>query len=456
MKKKKRPLSVMTAAILTAAMQTPPGTTPQMFIERPLEAAMVSVHHYIRWAGENGIKVLELSCALAPADANVSPERMADPVGYHTAILTHQDGSGQDLTSALAKEIADACKAAGVKIGTLGAFENMLHSDPKFRKQNHEHVRRAIRAAALLKKYGAGTTGVSIFVGRNTNLSIEENMRLFAEVIIPLIRYAKKHGIILYIENCPMCGWSEVDTFTHNIANTVTHWILMARMIKAAGLKGWVFINYDPSHDILQGTRPEWTFFLLKAAGVAWIIGRFHSKDLTRQLGVVAMSGFLGLRVATKQPWDRMGGPQPLPGACEHNVLAMYHGLQVDWLGMHIAIREFLPLDPENTVCTIEHEHPEFRNPKAFKSQEHHWAITEQLLLGSVSYINGIEVAAAANQQLKSVVLKKKTPWVRNRPSITCPEVIEEQAMPIIRKAQRWVLPKLPKTDQFVLGSDLK
>lgn len=447
----------MKIGFLSAAMQTPPGTTSEMFINEPRKAAMTAAERWLKWAAENQIETVELGCAHAPAHANVPPESMADPVAHHVPIITAKDGSGEDLDQSSALLLVEACQGK-VAIGTLGAFENLLHENAVIRRQNIEHVRRAIRAAELLFQAGGKTEGVTIFVGRNLKFSIEENMHLFAEVVIPIVRYAKEREVKIFIENCPMCGWAPADTFVHNIANCPLNWIVMARIVENADLVDWCYINHDASHDILQGFRPEWSYKVMDSAGYAWFIGRFHGKGLSPLLGRIASCGYGGQRIATISPWDRMAGDQPLPGAEEHNPLAQSMGLQVDWLGASIGIREDLGLDVEKVTFTVEHEQSEFRNAKLFRNQDHQWEITTDLLLGSIEFITGIEMAASSNTELRELIDSEsdvfpKT-WVRqqmNMNSLLVLGGLEE----VVQKGLNWELPEISTTSDLVLGSDL-
>ena len=447
----------MKIGVLTAAVQTPPGTNSNMFINEPRQAANIAALKWIDWARTFGVQSLELGCAHAPKYANIPAELMADPVAHHTPILTYKDGNGIDMLEGDAITLTNACDGR-VVLGTLGVFENLLHKDPLCRRQNIEHVRRAIRGAETLQKAGAGTEGVTIFIGRNTNLSIEENMRVVAEVVIPIVRYGKLHSVKIYIENCPMCGWTSADTFTQNIANVPLHWIIIARMIEAAGLRGWCFLNHDASHDILQGFRPEWSFKVMRIAGYGWFIRRFHGKDLSTALGLIAAAGYLGQRIGGG-PWDRMNGDQPLPGAQAHNALATVLGHRVDWLGAQISARSNLDINPEETTFTIECEQSQFRNREHFKSQEHHFEVVTSLLLGSIKYMTGIEIAAQSNFELGIIVGSNSTldhpkTWDWHEINLTSSANLGGLSG-IINSAKNWVLPPISETSDFFLGSDL-
>lgn len=425
-----------------------------MFMDAPQVASMTAALAHIAFARKHRIKTLELGAAHSNRTSNVPDAQMADPLGHHVSMETPRNGGeGRDFIKEDGEKLVQAC-AGEVQIGTLGAFQNLLHTNLLIRQQEIEHVRRAIRAAGLMKSLDLGTEGVTIFVGRDVTKTIEQNMHLFATVVIPLIRYAKEHGLVLYIENCPMVGWSDTaEIFTQNIANVPLHWILIARMVEAAGLKGFCYLNYDPSHDILQGSRPEWSFAVMALAGYAWFIGRFHGKDLSKKLGLLAMSGSIGQRVADGS-WAKMNGDQPNCGATEHNPLAMANGLQVDWFGMMAAARLILKLDMSKVVFTNEHEQGEFRNTAKFASQEEHWEIAGALVAASVRYIQGIDAAADEHAAMHDIIAarghKATWSWQALNPnrlhSLTGAE-------DVIKNGLRWVLPPLPTHCDFALGN---
>ena len=196
----------------------------------------------------------------------------------------------------------------------------------------------------------------------------------------------------------------------------------------------------------------------MKIAGFGWFIARFHGKDLSQQLGRIAMSGYLGQRVAGG-PWDKMCGDQPLPGATEQNPLAIAEGRQVNWLGAQIAARESLQLNPAETTFTVEFEQSQFRNPAHFRDKQHHWDVAMSMVLASMQFVTGIETAAAGNFNLREIMKANSTPdlpktwsWQVMNP-IRSAVLIGADA--VMNAAMEWKLPEFSDTSEFVLGSDV-
>jgi sugar phosphate isomerase/epimerase len=124
----------------------------------------------------------------------------------------------------------------------------MLVDDPAARKHKHEFMLRVFDAAALL-----GTNAVCGFVGRNVKLEMDENLVMFEEQFIPLLKEAKARGLTYRVEQCPMPGWNTLDRWHNNIAYAPGPWIALHRICDKHGVGGQFRIHYDPSHAILIG-----------------------------------------------------------------------------------------------------------------------------------------------------------------------------------------------------------
>ena len=178
------------------------------------------------WAGKNGFKSLEIACW---------PKVNSRDYSSCDLDVTH-------FTSGDAKEVNSYFKENGLKISSLGYYDNNLHKDPETRKFINNHTKKCIDATNAL---GVGMVGT--FVGRDETKTIEENFDEYEKVFGDLVNYADKKNVKLMIENCPMPGW-QVKGMPGTISYTPELWDEMFRRIpdKNFGL------NYDPSHLVWQ------------------------------------------------------------------------------------------------------------------------------------------------------------------------------------------------------------
>lgn len=343
-------LKLCPVAALTAAYQ---DVVPrERFSSDPIGAAMDSALEWIRIAKECQLDGLELAAALAPSDSYIPAEQMLDPVAAHLAARTKPDGSGEDLSESNAARLNEACGDA-VKINSLGAFENLLHQNPRIRAQVQAHTLRVARAAKLLTPVGC--QAVTGFVGRDRTKSVQANLSLVRSELVPLWRKMQELGVKFRIENCPMPGWNDDDIFEHNIASTPAAWVSIFDIAKDEGVLDVLELNYDPSHDILVHNRPERSLRALAAAGYGDKVGSLHVKDQHQNAAAIALHGGRGQLIGQEHPWAVMIAAHGMPGLCEHNPLALYQGQQVDFIGQQIVLRQIVP-DVTKVVCIIEHE----------------------------------------------------------------------------------------------------
>lgn len=343
-------LELCPVGALTAAWQ---NVVPrEEFIADPIEAARISIHTWIDIAEEAGLDGLEVASALAIPDSYIDPETMLDPVAAHLPVRTPVEGEGQDLNPKYATEIINRCENKGVQIFSLGAFENLLHPDPKIRAQLHAHTLRCARAAVSLKD--AGCKAVTGFVGADWTKSADENLALFEEVLIPLFLQIQDMEVEFRVENCPMPGWNNTGRFFYNEASTPHHWCLMFDIADDHGLDLFG-LNYDPSHDILMGMRPETSFAVLDDNGDGHRVMSIHAKDQHINAGKKAKYGYHGKRSNLRSEWDRMIADHGMPGMCWHNPESMVKGLSVDFIGQQIGLRQILG-DVSEVPFIIEHE----------------------------------------------------------------------------------------------------
>ena len=155
--------------------------------------------------------------------------------------VTHIDVA--DLKKSDATYINDLLKSAGVSISSLGYYPNALSPDRDEARTAVAHLRKVIRASALL-----GINKVTAFVGRDFTKSVEDSWPRFLKTWTPLIQYAEDRGVWVGIENCPMLFTRDEWPSGKNLAHSPAIWRRMFADIpsKSFGL------NYDPSHMVWQ------------------------------------------------------------------------------------------------------------------------------------------------------------------------------------------------------------
>jgi sugar phosphate isomerase/epimerase len=213
-----------------------------------------------------------------------------------------------DWTPDRAQKIKGWLDSSGVKISSLGNYDNMLHEDFEVRTRNQEHLRKVIDAAADL-----GVEYVGTFAGRNMNLSEEQNMKLFEESFVGLVHYAKQKGVKLMFENCPMEGWRPgEERQIQSISWSPQNWVDMFGIMEKYNLGDSLGLNLDPSHLTWLGMDPIETVYLLAEAGYADKIFHVHAKDIKIDRDVKMVAGNLGDRKRGME-WNREYGHK-VPG----------------------------------------------------------------------------------------------------------------------------------------------
>jgi len=386
----------MRLSVLTAALQE---LTPRA--RRDADADL-AVEDWLVFARELDCPFIQLSAALHPTESDVPPEAMLDPVANTLDLRAPFDKKR-------AARVLASMKASGVGLSDLAYFDNMLAADAGARARKYEFMRRVFNAAALL-----GVDAVCGFVGRNPNLAMDENLTMFEEVFVPLLKEAKARGLTLRIEQCPMPGWSPGDTWHNNIAYAPGPWIALHRICERHGVGDQFRIHYDPSHAILMGQDTRSVFQYLKDQGYGFLIGGFHVKGQVIDSRGVAAWGYGG---QTMERGDWPGGrlsenptdhgnawkkqtvlaEHELPGTARHDPLAYLQNRSVDWLDHQLAARELLGIDPTKTFLVVEHEYPKARVQDKTK--------LAPILKGSLAFVKAIDEAAAAMYSLQHDVL---------------------------------------------------
>jgi sugar phosphate isomerase/epimerase len=200
----------------------------------------LSLREVVQFAAQEGFECIELMCW---------------PVGKaerRYAGVTHVDVAG--LTQAQADEIRALVDEAGVGISGLGYYPNPLAPDADEAAVYIAHIKRVIKAAALL-----GIDTVNTFVGRDWTRSVEDNWPRFRQVWPPLIEFAEESGVRVGIENCPMLFTGDEWPGGKNLAISPAIWRRIFDEIPSAHFG----LNYDPSHMIWQQMdylKPIWEF----------------------------------------------------------------------------------------------------------------------------------------------------------------------------------------------------
>lgn len=389
----------MKLSILTAALQE---LTPRDKRDADPDLA---IEEWLQFARDIGSPNIQLSAALHPTESDVPAEAMLDPVA-NTLDLR------QPVNKQRAARVHASMKETGVGLSDLGYFDNMLVADPAARRKKHEFMLRVFDAAVLL-----GTDAVCGFVGRNPQLEMDQNLVMFEEQFIPLLKEAKARGLTYRVEQCPMPGWNVLDRWHNNIAYAPGSWIALHRICEQHGVGDQFRIHYDPSHAILMGQDTRSLFQYLKDEGYGFLIGGFHVKGQVVNSRGVSAWGYGGQTLQRGDWIDGKPSPNPadqanawkkqtvlceheLPGTARHDPLAYLQNRSVDWLDHQLAARELLSIDPARTYLVVEHEYP----PARIQDK----ARLAPILKGSMAFVKAIDEAAAAMYSLQHDVLESQ------------------------------------------------
>jgi len=361
-----------------------------------------AIEDWAVFARELGATSVQLAAAMHPSQRDVPHEAQLDPVA-NTLDLRHP------FDRARAGRVLAALRSNGVEVADLGYFDNLLHHDPREREKKHAHMRRVFDAAVLL---GAGA--VCGFVGRNLEASLDQNLGLFETQVVPLLREARDRGLVYRVEQCPMPGWTPLDSFHNNLGYTPATWIVLHRICERHGLGDTFRIHYDPSHAVLMGQDTRGVFRYLRDEGYGFLIAGFHVKGQVIDAKGLAAWGYGGQTIQRgdwtdgrpstvpteqRQAWKKQTvfAEHELPGTARHDPLAYLQTRTVDWLDHQLAARELLDLDIARTHLIVEHEFP------GAKTQDRDRLFP--ILAGSIAFVRKIDEAAACMYALQREVL---------------------------------------------------
>lgn len=188
-----------------------------------------SFEEVISFASENQFRCVEIMCW---------------PVGKaerRYAGVTHINVD--ELDDRRVSEIHRILNQHNIYISGLGYYPNPLDRDEKQAEVYIGHIRKVIIAASRLK-----IPVVNTFVGRDPQLSVEDNLKKFAEIWPGIVKLAEENHVRIGIENCPMLFTRDEWPGGKNLATTPVIWRKMFEIIPSPNFG----LNYDPSHLVWQ------------------------------------------------------------------------------------------------------------------------------------------------------------------------------------------------------------
>jgi sugar phosphate isomerase/epimerase len=191
---------------------------------------------------------LDQVLAFAAAEGFACVEAMCWPVGRAErkfAGITHLDVTG--FTRTRADDVRALCAKHAVGLSGLGYYPNPLDPDSEVSRRAVTHLKRVIRAAAIL-----GLRNVNTFVGRDWTRSVDDNWPRFLKIWRPLVAFAEDHDIRVGIENCPMLFTRDEWPGGKNLMTTPVIWRRAFHDLPSKHFG----LNYDPSHFVLQHMDP--------------------------------------------------------------------------------------------------------------------------------------------------------------------------------------------------------
>lgn len=183
-------------------------------------------------AAEMGFDCLEVACW--PAG---KAERRYAGVSHIDAERVLED---DEYAAYVKKYVTDK----GMHISSLAFYPNTLDPDTAKREAAVAHLKALIGASAKL-----GVNMVTTFIGRDQNKTVDENIELFKEVWLPIIKLAEECGVRVAIENCPMLFGRDQWPGGQNLMCTPVIYRKLFEIIPSKNFG----LNFDPSHYVWQG-----------------------------------------------------------------------------------------------------------------------------------------------------------------------------------------------------------
>ena len=148
-----------------------------------------------------------------------------------------------NLTDGQAAHILDTCRQKNITISSLAYYPNPMDADPQKRAAAIAHLRKVIQASHKL-----GVNLVTTFIGRDQNKTVEENLKLVAEIWPPILEEARSLGVKVAIENCPMLFGPDQWPGGQNLMTSPANWRRIFEILPYDNFG----LNYDPSHFVWQ------------------------------------------------------------------------------------------------------------------------------------------------------------------------------------------------------------
>lgn len=189
-----------------------------------------SLEEVLDFAHQHGFACVEIMCW---------PSQNADTRRYAGVSHIAVDSLSEAELLTLKTKIA----SHPVKISALGYYPNPMDPDEKLAIFYREHIKKIIRAAAIL-----GIERVNTFIGRDYHKNVAYNVEKFREVWPEIIALADQFHIKIGIENCPMFFTDDEWPGGKNLATTPKIWDQLFSIIPSTNFG----LNYDPSHMVFQ------------------------------------------------------------------------------------------------------------------------------------------------------------------------------------------------------------
>ncbi|MCR9288016.1 MAG: sugar phosphate isomerase/epimerase [Bacteroidetes bacterium] len=212
----------------------------------------LSLEEVLKLASKLGYDCVEIMCW---------PEGKAE---RRYAGVTHINVNDFDKKKAVS--ILELCQKYKISISALGYYPNPLTPNLEEAKVYSDHIRKVIKAAAILE-----IDQMNTFVGRDWTKSVPDNWNRFLQTWQPIISFAEQHDVRIGIENCPMIFSYDEWPGGKNLATTPTIWRKMFEDIPSDHFG----LNYDPSHMIWQHMD-----YLLPIKHFSEKLFHIHAKDV--------------------------------------------------------------------------------------------------------------------------------------------------------------------------------